>query len=201
MISQNCFGDHLGVGPSPLDSHSCPYYKGDQSLLLALDFAGLEVALPLYPESYGSGSRSRPLAGTVSAIHVCFACFVGVRISVRLFWIYSSVFIVVRGTFATKENHHLFPKERWMRSRHLLKARVWGSSWKLAVRSTGKGTGRGTGTVSSKPLPSSSVRLLTAPIILPRVSPTSVPEMPLCAEWPSLPHCQGGPSSDLPCGT
>lgn len=90
-----------------------------------------------------TSSASGSLAGTVLAVDVYLACFVWVRISVRLFLTYLSVLIVLRGIFATKGNHHLFLKEFCTRSLHLLKTWVWGSlSLKLAVSSTLKETSR-----------------------------------------------------------
>lgn len=87
-----------------------------------------------------TGFYSGSLPGIVLASDVYLANFVQVRMSGRLFLKHFNGFIVLRGTFATKGNHHLFPKTFWRRSLQLLRCGCGALSLERAVRSTLKET-------------------------------------------------------------
>lgn len=120
--------DHLGIRSNPLDSHSCPNCKEDQSSLPTLDSAGLGAACGLPLEVYGMGSSIGSLPGTVWAADVFLAYSPSENFCEVIFNIFECSNCAKR-YLCHKGKSLSIPPKIWRRSLHFLKTWVRGSVW------------------------------------------------------------------------
>lgn len=112
---------------APAPGLSClSLLQGDQGSLPALGRRA-KSALRFDFGSSVTGSYSGPLPWLVLAFDVYLAYFVQVRISVKLFMKHFNGLIVLRGTFATKGNHHLFHTQKMKEKPAITEIWVWDS--------------------------------------------------------------------------